>query len=113
MNALGYSSANNALILVGAWLALVVVLPGGIQVVLDSVYSSQSSVDLMHEMREAGQSAEADLNALTGSHDNRQMLDGYGAKVVAKQREMATKVAPILDAAHAVEVDPGASDLEP
>ena len=59
----------------------------------------------MHEMREAGQSAEADLNALTGSHDNRQQLAGFGAKVVAKQREMASKVAPIIDAAHAVEVN--------
>ena len=105
VNALGYSSANNALILVGAWLALVVVLPGGIQVVLNSVYPSQSSVDLMHEMREAGQSAEADLNALTGSHDNRQQLAGFGAQVVAKQRDMASKVAPIIDAAHAVELD--------
>ena len=74
-------SANNALILVGAgWRR------GGLAHGISGVGFCLFIPVLcgsMHEMREAGQSAEADLNALTGSHDNRQMLDGFCAKVAA------------------------------
>ena len=105
VNSFGFSSANNALLLVGLWLGLVVILPGVIEVGLTVAFPPTSSVHLMHEVREAGQSAEAELDALVGSHDNRQKAKGYAKRVVSVQRRIAKEAAPILEAAHRVEAE--------
>ena len=105
VNALGLSSANNALVLVGFWLGLVVILPGLIDVGLKSAFPPASAVHLMHEVREAGQSAEAELDALVGSHDDRQKAVGFAKRVVSIQERIAADAAPILEAAHQSERD--------
>lgn len=103
VNSLGFSSANNALLLVGLWLGLVVILPGAIQVVLNTAFPASSSVHLMHEVRESAQAAEGELDALVGSHDDRQKAAGFAKRVVDVQRVIAAKALPVLDAAHEAE----------
>ena len=60
VNSFGLSSANNALILVGGWISLVVILPGLLLVSISTFMPSVSSIHVMHEIREAGQKANAD-----------------------------------------------------
>jgi ABC-2 type transport system permease protein len=103
VNALGFSSANNALLLVGLWLGLVVILPGAIQVVLNTVFPASSAVHLMHEVRESAQAAEGQLDALVGSHDDRQKAAGFAKRVVKVQRVIAAKALLVLQAAHEAE----------
>jgi ABC-2 type transport system permease protein len=100
VNSFGLSSANNALILVGSWIAFVVILPGILHVSVSTFLPSVSSIHVMHEVREAGQKAKAELDALTGSHDDRRLAKGYAKRVVEIEQRIAAQAEPVLLEAH-------------
>ena len=103
VNALGQTSANNALTLVGAWLVLVVIVPGLSQVAVDTIYPPPSSVHLLHEAREASQEVESKLAGLVGTHEKKPKASDFAERVVEMQTELAKKTEPIREAAHAEE----------
>ncbi len=97
VNAWGRTSAGNALLLVGLWLAVVVVVPGLVSVAVDTVYPAPSRVELLHEAREAAQEVERDRADLEGRHDRDTRTADYARDVVAVQEALAQRAAPILD----------------
>ena len=96
VNAWGTTSARNALLLVGMWLILVVVVPGLLRVVVDTVYPPPSRIELLHEAREAAQEAEKELDGLTGTHGTTPKADDYAKRVATVQDELARRSAPVL-----------------
>ena len=97
VNAWSPSSARNALTLVGIWLSLVVIIPGLVQVGIDTFYPAPSAIDLMHEARESSQDVESKLNDMEGRHDVDTKQAGYAAKVVQVQDELAARAKPVLE----------------
>jgi ABC-2 type transport system permease protein len=97
VNAWSPSSARNALTLVGIWLSLVVIIPGLVQVGIDTFYPAPSAIDLMHEARESSQDVESKLNDMEGRHDVDPKQAGYAAKVVQVQDELAARAKPVLE----------------
>jgi len=100
VNALGRDSSTNALLLVGIWLVLVVIVPGLVQVGTDSLYPAPSGIEMVHEAREAAQEAEEKLMGLTGRHDAKRQSKAYAKKLVAIQEKLAKTSAPVMEAAH-------------
>lgn len=97
VNAWGRSSSANALGLVAAWLALVVVVPGLGSVVVDTLLPAPSRVELVNLTREAARDASARASALEGDH-GRRADDDARARAVATQDELARQVRPVLRA---------------
>ena len=98
VNAWSPSSARNALTLVGLWLVLVVVVPGLVHVAVDTLYPPPSKIELLHEAREAAQEVESKLNDMQGRHDVNPQQEGYAARVVQVQEELASRSEPVLAA---------------
>lgn len=96
VNAWGESSARNALLLVGVWLLLVIVVPGLVSVGVDVVAPAPSRIELMHEAREAARDVEKELDGLQGRHDVDPRKAGYAARVVEVQEELAKRSAPVV-----------------
>ena len=96
VNAYGSSSARNALLLVGLWLLLVVIVPGLVHVAVESVYPPPSRLELLHEAREAGREIERELVGLEGRHDLNTQADGYARRVLEVQEELARRSEPVL-----------------
>jgi ABC-2 type transport system permease protein len=96
VNSRGKSSSGNALILVGVWLLLVIVVPGLVQVAVDVTHPPPSRVELLHEMREASQEAEQKLASIQGRHDVDQTTGDFAKRVTAMQRELGAKIGPVL-----------------
>lgn len=96
VNAWGTTSARNALVLVGLWLVLVVVVPGLVHVVVDSLHPPPSRIELLHEAREAAQDTERELDRLQGRHGAGPKAKDYAQRVVRVQEELARRSAPVL-----------------
>lgn len=96
VNSRGGTSAKNALVLVGVWLVLVVVVPGLINVGVNSIYPPPSRVELLHEAREAAQEVESRLTSMVGRHDVNPKRGELAKKVVQVQDELANRSEPIL-----------------
>lgn len=96
VNSRGGTSAKNALVLVGLWLVLVVIIPGLFNAGVNSIYPPPSRVELLHQAREATQEAEAQLTNLVGRHDVNPKRGDLAKKVVLVQDELAKRSAPVL-----------------
>lgn len=98
VNAFGGTSARNALMLVGLWLVLVVVVPGLVHVAVDTAYPPPSRIELVHEARASAQEVEQKLSGLEGRHDMNTKTKDYAQRVVAVQEELARRSAPVIGA---------------
>ena len=96
VNSVGRSSSGNALILVGLWLLLVIVVPGLVQVAVDTTHPPPSRVELLHEIREATQEAEQKLASVQGRHDVDQTTSDFAKQVTAMQKELGKKIGPVV-----------------
>ncbi|MBT6434640.1 MAG: ABC transporter permease subunit [Deltaproteobacteria bacterium] len=96
VNSRGGGSAKNALVLVGLWLILVVVVPGLINVGVNSFYPPPSRIELLHEAREAAQDVEKELNTIEGRHDVDPKAGEAAKKVISVQEELAKRSEPVL-----------------
>ncbi len=96
VNAWGKSSASNALLLVGLWLLVVVVVPGLVTVAVETVFPPPSRIELLHEAREAAQDVEKKLAGLQGTHDRSQKAAGFSKRVVEVKAELAKRSTPVL-----------------
>jgi ABC-2 type transport system permease protein len=98
VNSRGGTSARSALVLVGLWLVLVVVVPGLVQVAVDQLYPAPSGIELLHQAREAAGEAEKELVGIEGRHDADPSKGGLAKRVVEVQEELARRSAPVLTA---------------
>ena len=89
-NSFGGTSARNALQLVGLWLVLVIVIPGLVHVAVDTLYPPPSTIELLHEAREASQEVEGKLRGVEGNHD-RDAKAPDPKEQVALKREIASR----------------------
>lgn len=96
VNSRGGGSAKNALVLVGLWLILVVVVPGLVNVGVNSFYPPPSRIELLHEAREAAQDIEKELNTIEGRHDIDPDAGEAAKKVITVQDELAKRSEPVL-----------------
>jgi ABC-2 type transport system permease protein len=96
VNAWSTGSDRNALMLVGLWLALVVIVPGLVSVGVDTFAPAPSSSELEHEIREAAEDIERELVGLEGRHDVDPRTQGFSKKKVAVEQELLEKSAPLL-----------------
>lgn len=98
VNSRGQTSARNALSLVGLWLVLVVVVPGLVNVGVDTLYPPPSRIELMHEAREAARELKGQLDGLEGRHDINAKRGSLAKRVVDVKDELVSKSAPVLKA---------------
>lgn len=96
VNALGRSAANNALLLFGLWLLIVVVVPGLVRVGIDALHPPPSRVEVLHDAREAAQALERELAGLEGRHDRKTDSREHALALVKVQRALAERAAPAL-----------------
>lgn len=96
VDARGGTSASNALALVGAWLVLVVIIPGVLSAAVDALYPAPDRMALVHETREAAQEIERELVGLEGRHDRDTRARAYGLEVVEAQTALAARIAPVV-----------------
>ena len=96
VNAWQGTSARNALMLVGLWLVLVVVVPGLVQVAVDALHPAPSRIEMLNEAREAAQEIERDLAGIEGRHDQDTKTKSYAQKIVKVEAELARRSAPVL-----------------
>ncbi len=96
VNAWGQTSASNALMLVGLWLVVVIVVPGLLHVGVDTLYPPPSRIELLHEAREAGQDVERELAGLKGRHDVDTSTTGFAKRVVAVEEALARRTTPVV-----------------
>jgi len=96
VNGRGETSANNALMLVGLWLVVVVVIPGLMHVAVDTLYPPPSRIELLHEAREAGQDVEKELAGLKGRHDVDTTTTGFAKRVVEVEEALARRTTPVV-----------------
>lgn len=92
----GGSSARNALVLIGAWLVLVVIVPGLLGAAVDTLYPPPDRVALVHEAREAAREVEKELAGLEGRHDRDVRSNDYTRRVVEVQSALAARAEPVL-----------------
>lgn len=105
VNALGKSSATNAVILLGAWLAVVVLVPAVYNVVVTTVIPSPSRIEMTQALREGTNAAQARGEALLQKYyiDHPEMMPGgdadmenFAARSIAVQEEVERDMAPTL-----------------
>jgi ABC-2 type transport system permease protein len=95
VNALGRSSAENALALVALWLACVMIVPGLVSVAVDALHPSPSRVSLVNASRAAARDVESQGSALEGDHGSANVA-AAGTRVVQLQQDMERKLQPIV-----------------
>ncbi len=106
VNARSSTPAKNALVLAGAWLALVVVVPAGLAMAVERWHPSPSRLEVALALRQAEHAATADSDVLLERHyrDHPELVaPGEDAarqnKVfVVRTREVDRQLAPLLDA---------------
>jgi len=96
VNAWGRSSPANALALVGAWLALAMVVPGLASVAVDTVHPPPSRVELVNTTREAAREASGRTIAIEGDHGKPQSDDATARRAIAAQADLERQVEPVL-----------------
>lgn len=96
VNALGRSSAANALTLVGFWLALLVVVPGLASVAVDTAYPSPSRVELVNLARAAASDAESRTTQAEGDHGKPASATS-AEQTVAMQAELERQLEPVQE----------------
>jgi ABC-2 type transport system permease protein len=107
VNTFGASSATNALVLAGCWLAFVLVLPTVANLLASAVYPVPSRVEMIQAMRSAGQEAQSKGSALLSQYmeDHPELVPAANANsgpdfasiTYAVQMEVDRQVQPILD----------------
>ncbi len=108
VNALGRSSATNALALAGLWLLFVVVIPSVLNVAVKAAYPVPSRVELIQSIRVAGQEATRKGSQLLARYleDHPELAPpqkesggapDYGTLLVAVNEETERAVQPVLD----------------
>ncbi len=104
VNALGHGSATNALVLVGLWLALVVVVPAAAQATVGRLYPVPSRVALAGEARRAAAEASKEGSQLLARYyeDHPELApagsggaEAFLATSIAVQEETARRTAPV------------------
>ncbi|MFP2929329.1 DUF3526 domain-containing protein, partial [Pyxidicoccus sp. 3LG] len=106
VNALGLGSATNALVLVGAWVLLVVVVPAVAQLGVSTLYPVPSRVALVGATRTASLEAEKRGSEVLSVYlqDHPELApegtktEGYWPTALAVQDEAARATAPVLAA---------------
>jgi len=97
INSFGGTSARNALQLVGLWLVLIIVIPGLVHVAVDTLYPPPSTIELLHEAREATQEVEGQLRGVEGNHD-RDAKAPDPKEQIALKKEIASRSEPAHEA---------------
>lgn len=85
------NSVQSALVLVGLWLVLVVVVPGLVYVAIDTLYPPPSRLALVHEAREAARDVERTLVGLEGRHDQDVTSGDFTRKVIEAEEAVAAR----------------------
>jgi len=85
INSRGGTSAGNALLLVGVWLVVVIVVPGLVHVAVDALHPPPSGVEAMHSAREEAREVERTLVGLEGRHDVDTKTTDFAQKRLAAQ----------------------------
>lgn len=111
VNAWSPNSARNALVLVGVWLVLVVIVPGVTQVVVDTWRPAPSKFEALQDAREARAEIERDLMQIEGRHDVDPTSPDFARARLKAQQELAARAAPVL-AEHAAQEAARRSALE-
>lgn len=105
VNAAGRSSATNAVILLGAWLAVVVIIPSLYNVAITTLRPSPSRVELTTALRAATNEATEKGNVLLQKYylDHPEMMpggapdmDNFAARTIAVQEAVEESMAPQL-----------------
>jgi ABC-2 type transport system permease protein len=108
VNVRGRQSAANAVVLAGAWMLFVVIVPSVMSVLAQTLYPVPSRVELIQAMRDATRDATAQGSQLLARYfeDHPEMLPGgatqedmaaFNATSYAVQDEVARRVQPILE----------------
>jgi len=107
VNTLGWSSAANAIVLLAAWLAVVVVIPSSVNVVAGRLYPAPSRVELIQAMRRATDDADTHASQLLGKYfqdhpdlvpasANASMSDFY-SRTIAVQSDAEAAARPVMN----------------
>lgn len=106
VNALGRSSATNAVLLASAWLGFVVVLPSLVGLAVSASYPVPSRALLVHAMREATNDADRRGSELLQKYfqDHPELTGGgppdlndFTTRRLTVEQDIEARVAPILD----------------
>jgi ABC-2 type transport system permease protein len=106
VNVLGRTSAANALSLLGAWLALVVLAPSAVNLVVTTLHPTPSRVELMQATREASNTASARGSQLLAVYlqDHPELMRGapqgaaeFGTRSLVVADEVAKATRAIAD----------------
>jgi ABC-2 type transport system permease protein len=98
VNSRGGTSAGNALLLVGVWLVVVVVVPGLVHIAVDTLYPPPSSIEAMHDAREDAGEVERALSGLEGTHNVDPNTRDFAQKRVAMQDALMARTKPGISA---------------
>lgn len=106
VNALGRESATNALVLVGLWLLLVVVVPAAAQATVGRLYPLPSRVEQAGTIRQAATEANREGSRLLARYyeDHPELApqqgqgDSFVATYIAVQQEVARRTGPVEEA---------------
>jgi len=96
IDAWGRTAAGNALSAVGAWLLLVVIVPGLASVAVDTAYPSPSRTELVTLARDAARNAESSASRLDGDHRRAPDPASMGRRSIEIQSAFEAEVAPVL-----------------
>ncbi|CAN5900438.1 DUF3526 domain-containing protein [soil metagenome] len=104
INALGRSSATNALALAAAWLALVAVVPALVNVLVKTLYPVPSRVELVQAIRTASNEAQSEGSRLRARYfeDHPELVgaeadyDEYAIQTLAVQEAVEASVQDVL-----------------
>ncbi|MBS1826825.1 MAG: DUF3526 domain-containing protein [Acidobacteria bacterium] len=106
MNALGRSSATNAMVLAGVWLLLVVIIPAVLNVAVKAMYPVPSRIELIQAIRVAGEESTREGSKLLARYmeDHPEMAPAgssgsapdFGTLLVALNDATERKVRPVL-----------------
>jgi ABC-2 type transport system permease protein len=107
VNAFGHSSATNALILAGWWLALVLIVPSLLNVAVTTIYPVPSRVEMIQATRRASAEATAQGSRLLARYfeDHPDLAAGavkpdpndFYTKQIAVQNETERLIQPVID----------------
>lgn len=78
VNAFGLKSSTNALVLMGAWLCFVLLLPSLLNVLAKTAYPTPSRIDLVQALRSAEAKIDSDANTVTASRETEAAAPAYG-----------------------------------
>jgi ABC-2 type transport system permease protein len=106
VNALGRESATNALVLVGLWLLLVVVVPAAAQATVSRLYPLPSRVEQVGAIRQATAEANREGSRLLARYyeDHPELAprqgrgEGFATTFIAVQEEVAHRTSPVEEA---------------